>query len=148
MWELYTYMGSQKKTGLWCHSVISLIYRGGWDFWKIIEGGESRFSFKNGRGSSYKEVVYKRGGQALLFTSVYVFCSNNTSFIKLIFLLISEILIISNQKMDSNLYTMGSELSSFFWCTLIQVSLKYSVSFIIMGSFSTNPSINFVTNIL
>ena len=99
----------QSKIGLWCHSVKSLIYRGGWDFRKIREGTAQAFLLKMGGGNSYKGVVYRRGGLALLFISISGFCSNNTSFINLIILLRSEIVIISNQKGDSNLlHTMGA----------------------------------------
>ena len=45
LWELHTYGGSSSKNGLWCHSVNSLIYRVGWDFWKVMERGGWRFSF-------------------------------------------------------------------------------------------------------
>ena len=46
----------------------------------------------------------------MLFISIYRFCSNDTSFIKFIFLLISKIVIISHQKRGSNLlHTMSAK---------------------------------------
>ena len=70
--------------------------------------------------------------------------------------MISEIVILSNQN-GVQTYAhyahygckrgRGFELSRFSRCTLIQISLEYSVSFIIIGSFPTTPSTNFVKSV-
>ena len=88
-------------------------------FEKSQKGEAQDFILKMGN-NSYKGLVYRRREQAMLFISICGFLSNNTSFIKVIFLLISEIVIISNQKWGSKLlHTMvhkgeGAQAFEFF----------------------------------
>ena len=70
IWEKISYNLDNFAECYHSHSLSSHYLQGGWDFWKIIEGG-SRFSCKN-RGKPIYGVVYRRGWALLFINDVQI----------------------------------------------------------------------------